>query len=110
MAYFAFFVLVMVAWAFVLLGEAIAIGLALASVVHLARRRPAWYVRKILKGAGFGAAAGGVVTLWISPPRTGSLAETIFWMQLAVAAAGYCALVAARVYFRDRMEIAGPPI
>jgi hypothetical protein len=109
--YFAFFVLVMVATALVVVGELLAVGLLVGGTVHLLRRRPGWYVSKIAKGAGYGAGAGMLCAVALTRPWTGTLDQTLFFLaHLGASGAGYAGLLLAKAYFADRMESAGPPI
>ena len=112
MLYFGFFVLVMVATALVVIGEALAVGLLVGGTVHLLRGRPGWYAGKIAKGAAYGAGTGMLCAVALIRPWTRPLDDTtLFYLaHLGAAGAGYAGLVLAKVYFADRMETAGPPI
>ena len=98
--------------AFVLAGEALAIGVVLWSGIHLARHRPFWYVNKMLKGGAIGALAGLTVALAIILPAQGALgdAELFLLCHLLASGFGWAAVAPARWYYPYRLEASGAPL
>lgn len=105
MAYAGFFVVLLMLWAPLVLGQAIALGTVFWSAAHLVRGRPRWYPVKILKGGMVGAIAGVVVVLSLG------MTDAAFWSwQIVGAGVGYGALAFARAYSAERLSPAGPAL
>ena len=102
LAYVLFFGIMTAGTVLTLLGEVLAVVLGVGAGINLARRRPTWYVRKVVKGAAIGSVAGGLFAL--------ATFDGVFLLHFSAAGAGYVGLVLAKVYFPFRMEAAGPPL
>jgi hypothetical protein len=112
MGYAVLIAVVFLSVALLFLGDALAIGIAVWSAVHLLRGRPVWYVGKILKGGVVGALTGLTVALAITLPAQGGLPDDGLYLvgHLATSGLGWGALAPARWYFVHRFETSGAPI
>jgi hypothetical protein len=98
--------------ALIFLGEVLALCLVVWSALHLARRRPRWYVLKMLKGGAVGGTLGIALSGGIVAASGGRVAdhELVFFAHLIASGFGWGATALARWYFPSRFEPHGQPI
>mgnify|MGYP003487693849 CR=1 FL=1 len=111
MGYVFLFVIVFVAMAVVLVGDLLALGVLVWGSIHLFRRRPGWYISKILKAGCIGGAIGTGLAVGLSLLGDSLSSEDILGVaQLAFAGFGWASFAPARCYREYRFETVGPPL